>query len=138
MAVASGASAHTASVEPVRDPDRHVPLVIDVDGTLIKTDFLYEALFQLAARHPLELWRVPMWLFKGKAGFKAALADYGDPGAASIPLREETLALIATARDAGRPIYLASASDRRFVHQLAKRLGGITGVFASDGELNLS
>jgi 4-hydroxybenzoate polyprenyltransferase len=45
---------------------------------------------------------------------------------------------MAAARDAGRPIYLASASDHRFVHVLAKRIGGIAGIFASDGKVNLS
>jgi len=139
MAIATTTvSANVPSLEGSRDPHRAVPLVVDVDGTLIKTDFLFEALLQLAARHPFELWRVPLWLLKGKARFKAALAAFGDPGTQSVPLREETVVLIDAARAAGRPIYLASASDRRFVDALAERLGCIAGVFASDDTVNLS
>src|SRR5689334_3053913 len=111
MAITSTQAADVRRLEGSRDRHRDVPLVVDVDGTLIKTDYLFEALLQLAARHPFELWRVPLWLLKGKAGFKAALAAYGDPGTATIPLREETVAIIDDARTAGRLIYLASASD---------------------------
>jgi 4-hydroxybenzoate polyprenyltransferase len=138
MTLTSTRPANVPSLEGSRDPHCDVPLVVDVDGTLIKTDFLFEALLQVAARHPLELWRLPLWLLKGKAGFKAALAEFGDPGTQSVPLREETVALIDAAREVGRPIYLASASDRRFVEALAERLGCITGVFASDETVNLS
>jgi 4-hydroxybenzoate polyprenyltransferase/phosphoserine phosphatase len=115
-----------------------VPLVVDVDGTLVKTDLLLEAALQLASRRPSELWRMPLWLTRGKARFKAALADFGDPGTASIPLRDETMALIQAAHQSGRSVYLASASDRRYVEALAQRIGGIKGVFASDGVINLS
>jgi 4-hydroxybenzoate polyprenyltransferase len=137
MASVSTLSTDRAS-DRLQGSEPHVPLVVDVDGTLIKTDFLLEAALQLASRRPAELWRLPIWLMRGKAGFKAALADFGDPGTASIPLREETVALIQAAQQSGRSIYLASASDHRFVEALAKRIGGITGIFASDGVVNLS
>jgi 4-hydroxybenzoate polyprenyltransferase len=138
MALASTISARPKNADLLQGSAAQVPLVIDVDGTLIKTDFLHEAALQLAARHPLQLWRIPVWLSKGKAGFKAALAEYGDPGTASIPLRDETVAIIKAAQQSGRAVYLASASDHRFVEALAKHVGGITGIFASDGTVNLS
>jgi 4-hydroxybenzoate polyprenyltransferase/phosphoserine phosphatase len=114
------------------------PLVVDVDGTLLRTDLLHEAALQFVARFPLELWRLPLWLLGGKAKLKAELAARVDPGISSVPLREETVALIRSAQAEGRPVYLASASDRRYVEALAERLGGIEGVFASEGVTNLA
>ena len=77
-----------------------VPLVVDVDGTLLATDLLHEAALQLAAHRPLEAIQLPLWLAKGKASLKTRLADAADPGIDSLPLREEVVALIAKFRRA--------------------------------------
>ena len=114
------------------------PLVIDVDGTLLRTDLLQEAALQFVAGFPWEAWRLPLWLLKGKATLKAALAARVDPGVASAPLRAETVELIRQAQATGRPVYLASASDSRYVQALAERLGGIAGIFATDQHANLA
>jgi 4-hydroxybenzoate polyprenyltransferase len=126
--------------EPVSPADAApvVPLVVDIDGTLIRTDLLHESLLQFTAKHPLELWRLPGWLGKGKAGFKSELAERGDPGIASVPLRDETVAAIRAAQAEGRPVWLASASERRLVEALAARIGGIAGVMGSDANVNLA
>lgn len=116
-----------------------VPLVVDVDGTLIKGDLLYESALQFLARFPFEAWRLPHWLFTdGKAELKQHLAERADPDIATIPLREETVALIREAQASGRRVYLASASDSRFVEALADRVGGIAGVFSTEGGVNLA
>lgn len=116
----------------------HVPLVVDVDGTLIRSDLLHEALLQFVAHRPRELWRLPGMLAKGKAAFKATLAEGADPGTASVPLRDETVAIIRAAQAQGCPVYLASASDRRWVDSIAARIGGIAGVMATDAGINLA
>lgn len=108
------------------------PLVVDVDGTLLKTDLLQEAALQFIARRPLQVFQLPIWLMGGKASLKTRLADHIDPGLDTVPLREEVVSAIRVAQAEGRPIYLASASDRRYVEALAHRLGGIAGVFATE------
>ena len=115
-----------------------VPLVVDVDGTLLKSDLLYEATLQFVARYPWELWRLPLWLAKGKAHLKAQLAARIDLGANGLPLRAEVLDVIRKADADGRQIYLASASDRRWVEPIAARISEVTEVFASDGKTNLA
>ena len=116
-----------------------VPLVVDVDGTLIKSDLLYESALQFLARFPFEAWRLPHWLFTcGKAELKRRLAERADPSVATIPLRGETVAVIRDAQLAGRRVYLASASDGRLVEALADRIGGIAGVFSTEAGVNLA
>ena len=52
-----------------------IPLVVDLDGTLIKVDLLQEAFVQLSAKQPLAALRALFMLKDGRASFKAAVAD---------------------------------------------------------------
>lgn len=115
-----------------------VPLAVDVDGTLVRTDLLYEAALGHVAAHPFELPRLLGWLAGGKAAFKSRLADRTAPDLSSVPLRAETLDLVRAAQAQGRPVWLASASDHRYVSALAERVGGIAGVLATTPERNLA
>jgi 4-hydroxybenzoate polyprenyltransferase len=115
-----------------------VPLVVDVDGTLVATDLLQEAALQFVVSYPLQALRVPLWLAGGKTNLKTQLANRVKPVIETVPLRKEVLALIRDAQAAERPVYLASASDRRYIEELAERVGGIAGVFGTDSGLNLT
>ena len=115
-----------------------LPLVVDVDGTLIRTDLLHEATLGFIAHHPLRAWQPLVWLAGGKPLLKARLADAVDCHAETLPLRPEVIARVRAAQQAGRPVYLASASERRYVEALAAHLGDFAGVFATDGVVNLS
>lgn len=114
-----------------------VPLVVDVDGTLLKTDLLVESIVALLLRRPLEACKIPYWLGRGKARLKAELAERVVLDVDALPLDPEVLAFIAAEREKGRRIVLASASDCRLVEPLAARVGAQKPVFASDGERNL-
>ncbi len=114
------------------------PLAVDVDGTLLRTDFLHEAALQFVARHPFQAPQLLLWLAGGRAQLKTRLAEHVTPPISTMPLRQETLDLIRTAQQAGRPVYLASASDEGYVQALADRIGGISGVFGTTAECNLA
>lgn len=125
----------TANPHPA---ENDVPLVVDVDGTLIRTDLLAESTLRLVAHDPLSLLRLPLWLSAGRAGFKARVADRVVPQVNDLPLNDEVVGFIRAERRRGRRVYLASASDRRAVQTLADHLKLFDGIFASDGEINLS
>jgi 4-hydroxybenzoate polyprenyltransferase/phosphoserine phosphatase len=114
------------------------PLIVAVDGTLVASDLLQEAALQFIARYPFQTHRLALWLADGKSNLKTQLADRVNPGIETIPLRAEVLTLIREAQANGRPVYLASASDRRYVEQLAERIGGIAGVFGTATGTNLA
>ena len=48
----------------------HPTLCVDLDGTLIKSDLLWEGVVALLKSNPLLLLRIPFWLLKGKANLK--------------------------------------------------------------------
>jgi hypothetical protein len=50
------------------------PLCVDLDGTLIAGDLLWEALLALLRQRPWLLLLVPLWLLRGKAHLKEQLA----------------------------------------------------------------
>src|SRR6516164_4443640 len=52
-----------------------VPLVVDLDGTLIKSDLLIESLFRRIGRDPLSIFGLLKALRGGKAHFKDVLAQ---------------------------------------------------------------
>ena len=51
-----------------------IPLCVDLDGTLIKTDLLWESLLALLKQRPLSIFQLPFWLLKGRAHFKHEIA----------------------------------------------------------------
>ncbi|MBV9811575.1 MAG: UbiA family prenyltransferase, partial [Acetobacteraceae bacterium] len=118
--------------------DAVVPLVVDVDGTLIATDLLHESALHYVASTPWRALDILVWLRRGRAHLKSRLADAVPLTVDTLPLRHEVVTCIRAAQADGRPVYLASASDRRYVQALADRIGGIDGVFATDAEVNLA
>ncbi len=116
----------------------HVPLVLDLDNTLVRTDTLVEAALRLAAHNPLALaGLIPTLLTAGRARFKQRLSAAQPLDPESLVYNHDVLALAAAARAEGRPIYLCTASDAAVAVPIAAHTGPFEAVFASDGTLNL-
>ncbi|TIP84358.1 MAG: prenyltransferase, partial [Mesorhizobium sp.] len=73
-----------------------IPLAVDLDGTLIATDLLWEGLFILLKKNPLYIFLVPFWLAGGPARLKQAIAQRVDIDPASLPYREALLQRLRT------------------------------------------
>ena len=114
-----------------------LPLYVDLDGTLIATDSLHESLFKLVRAAPLALLRLPLWLLQGRAALKREVARRTTIDVSTLPYRPEVLEFVRSARDAGRRIVLATASDARVARRVADHLGLFDAVLASDGEHNV-
>ena len=116
------------------------PLVVDIDGTLVRSDFLYECLLQCLKHKPWTLFALIFWALRGKAYLKAQLYEHGGVyvSADFLPYRPEVRKLMAQAAQAGRPIILASGSDARFVENVAKHLELKGPHFGSAGTVNLT
>src|ERR1035437_4055648 len=99
-----------------------IPLVVDLDGTLIKTNTLHEALVQLFSRKPMQALRALLMLTHSRAAFKAAVADHVLPDVGTVPVDEAVFETIKQARKEGRKVYLATAADQRFAEAIADSL----------------
>jgi len=115
-----------------------VPLCVDLDGTLIRSDTLHEALLLLARESPRALPALPLWLAGGKAKLKNLVAERVELHSQSLPYCEDVLSLIREARQQGRPVVLVTAAPARIADSIAAELGLFDDVLTSNETINLS
>lgn len=116
---------------------RNTPLVVDLDGTLTATDTLIESLIKLVKQSPLNLLWLLMWLLKGRAGFKDAIARHAGIAPEHLPYREPLLAYLREEKAKGRQIILATAAHQSIAEGVAKHLGLFDKVLATQAGHNL-
>jgi 4-hydroxybenzoate polyprenyltransferase/phosphoserine phosphatase len=111
---------------------------VDLDGTLIAGDLLWESFLDLMKRSPLRALLALGALVKGKAHFKRVVAAQCAVDATRLPFREDVLAELRAMHAEGTSIVLATAADELHARAVAEHLGIFADVLASDGERNLS
>ena len=114
------------------------PLIVDLDGTLIHSDLLWESLLLFLKTSLPQLWKLPFWLLRGKAGFKAALADAVTLDASVLPYDAVLVKALTEARRQGRTLILATGAERRFAEQVAAHLQLFDQVLATEDGHNLT
>lgn len=115
-----------------------VPLCVDLDGTLVRTDTLIESALLLVKRNPLNIFSLLLWLFAGKATLKQNLANRVAPDAAALPYNEALIDWLQARRDEGRELVLVTAANIRIARAVADHLAIFSDVIASSSERNLS
>ncbi|MCA0274010.1 MAG: UbiA family prenyltransferase [Proteobacteria bacterium] len=113
------------------------PLVLDVDGTFLKTDMLWECFWAGLGRDPLATLRAACTHFRHPERLKSELARVAPLRLDLLPVNPEVADLALRSRMAGREVVLASASDRSLVEPLAREYGLSERVFASGPDHNL-
>lgn len=113
-----------------------VPLVTDLDDTLITTDSLYEGFLNTVRSHPLKLANMVIWLQHGRQIVKKGLMDTKEH-VDTYPINEAVLHILREAAIQGREIWLATASPLPVAQAIAERLGCFKGVLSSSDDLNL-
>lgn len=114
------------------------PLVVDLDGTLLRSDLLLETTMAFARSHPLQLFKVVGWLLKGKASLKEGLALGTELDVSVLPYDPAVIQLIEAERASGRLIILATAAHDSLAQRIAEHLQLFDQVWASDAGRNLS
>jgi 4-hydroxybenzoate polyprenyltransferase/phosphoserine phosphatase len=111
---------------------------VDLDGTLIAGDLMWESLLLLIKRAPLAALMVPLWMLRGRAFLKHQIAMHVtlDPG--TLLYRDEVLAFLRHSHSQGRSLVLATGADEIHARAIATHLGIFSDVLASDGRRNLS
>src|SRR6056297_124465 len=112
-------------------------LIVDLDGTLLRSDMLYESFWSAFGRN----WRVAFGaaaaLRHGRASLKRHLAGVAHLEPASLPYDETVLDYIRDWRGRGGKTALVTASDQSIADKIAAHLGLFDEVYGSDGEDNL-
>ena len=115
-----------------------VPLCVDLDGTLVKSDTLHDSLLALLRTHPTKAFTLPLQVLKGKAAFKSYVTDSVSLDVAHLPYNHKLLQYLHSEHARGRKIYLATGADIRLARRVAEHLRIFDGVLGSDGVVNLT
>ncbi len=114
-----------------------VPLCVDLDGTLILTDVLWESMMQLLKHNPLYLLALPWWLLRGRACLKREIAARVELDVAVLPYHQRFVEFLRAEHRQDRCLILATAADERLARRVASHVGLFSDVLASNGDTNL-
>jgi phosphoserine phosphatase len=124
-----------------------LPLVVDLDDTLVRADLLHEAILRGLREAPLKTLRAGFEMFfagssttsdgAALAAFKTDMVDFGPSDYANLPYRDELVEFLKSEKEYGRPIFLVSASPDTWVQGVASQLGLFDAAYGSTPSLNL-
>lgn len=122
---------------PPQAPPGTLPMVVDLDGTLVHTDTLVESALSAFRADRYLPFRLLPWLLRGRAHLKARIAARAGLDVRALPYNAELIEYLEKERDSGRALHLATAAHRSIADSVAAHLGLFTQVFASDELVNL-
>lgn len=117
--------------------EESIPLYIDLDGTLIRSDLAQEMFVQAAAR-PSHFGALTRLLAQRESSrLKRYLAENVDFVPESLPYVSAVIDHAKAARALGRRVVLATAADRIAADRIAEHLGFFDAVIASEPGRNM-
>ncbi|MBU2741632.1 UbiA family prenyltransferase [Acidithiobacillus albertensis] len=118
--------------------NKNIPLCVDLDGTLIRSDLLLESLLALIKSQPWLILVIPLWLFRGRAYLKHQIAERVDIDPQSLPYQSGLVEFLKKEHAEGRSIVLATASYQKYADRVANHLGIFKAVHATNVDQNLA
>jgi 4-hydroxybenzoate polyprenyltransferase/phosphoserine phosphatase len=113
------------------------PLCVDLDGTLIAGDLLYESVFALLRQNFLYVFLLPFWLLRGKAHLKEQVAKRVRLDVECLPYHAEVIMFLRQEKESGRYLVLATASHVHLARRVADHLELFDEIIATDAGNNL-
>ena len=117
---------------------KNIPLIVDLDHTLINTDLLFESSKGVLKQQPWLILLYPFWFFQGKGYLKDQLVRRFTMDVSTLPYIQDTIDYINERKKQGSTIILATASHKDYAFAVAKYIGLFDDVMASNAGFNLS
>jgi 4-hydroxybenzoate polyprenyltransferase len=118
-------------------PTATLPLCVDMDGTLIRSDTMMELVLTLLIRRPWMILVLPFLLLNGRAVFKQRLSEMVSISPQDFPYNQDLIAHLRDASARGVPLFLVTASSLNIANAVSKHLGLFQAVVASGVNKNL-
>jgi len=112
-------------------------LVADLDGTVLRSDILYETFWDVFGRDWRCTFRSLAALFKGKAALKRYLSDASELDVHNLPYDDRVVEYVEAWRKKGGRTALVTASDENIAKTISDHLGVFDEVHGSNGINNL-
>lgn len=119
-------------------PSSPRPLVLDLDGTLLRTDTFHEMMAHVLRKKPWVLCLLPFWLWKSRAYAKVRLAEHAALDPTTLPYNPALLAFAEKEAQSGRPLLLATGTNQRVAESIASHFGFFQEVIGSDSKTNMT
>lgn len=113
------------------------PLFVDVDGTYLKTDLLFESFIVAIRNNPLVIIYCFFWLTKGIGFLKYKLSMRADLDISIMPKNPEFLAFLNKEKNKARKIILATAGAEKYAALLVSESKLFDSYLCSDKNTNL-
>lgn len=115
-----------------------IPIVVDLDGSLIQSDMLLENGLALVRSQPVALLAIPQHLLAGKAAVKHFVGGLASFDPQHLPYHQHLLAWLREQKKLGRSLILCTAATANVANRIAQHLGLFDEVLASSPTHNLS
>ncbi len=115
------------------------PLCVDLDGTLVKTDLLWESLVKQLKHAPWKLLMLPLWLFKGKGYLKERLAENAQINVSVLPYSQDLISYLEQQKNVNdREIVLCTGSYKSLANDVSTHVDIFSEVIATEDGHNLT
>lgn len=114
----------------------NIPIIVDLDGTLIKTDSLFELMIQAIKKNPIYLLYIIYFAVQGPAILKEKINYYASIRVELLPFRKDLIEYLRAESSKGRKIILATGAHKKIANAIIKHLEFFDGVIATDGMVN--
>ena len=112
--------------------DRPLPIVVDLEGTLLVADTLDEGMATILFGRPIKLPSALFSLLHGRAAFKTAVAGSQKIDIEALPAREGLLDWLREQKAQGAPLHLVTSSHQSIADAVARRFGIFDSAVGSD------
>jgi len=110
-----------------------LPLCVDLDGTLVKSNTVADSALALVRHNPRALLSFPGWLIQGMEVFRRRLEKSVSLDPASLPYNQPLLEFLFEQHAAGRLLYLSTAGNGVVAQRVADHFRVFAGVLVTDG-----
>lgn len=114
------------------------PIIVDLDGTLVRDDTLYVLAWQMLIKKPHACLMLPIHLIKGKAAMKHYMSGVLELDPSRLRFHEDLIAWLKQQRALGRRVVLCTASSQQVADIIAQHIDLFDDVIGSDAYANLS
>jgi len=114
------------------DVETRTPLIVDLEGSLVRCDLESEAALLAVRTDWSRLWSILRWLATGNFRIKRQLARLSRIDASGLPYRREVLELLEAEKAQGRRLVLVTGGSRNTAEAVADHLGLFDAVLVAE------
>ncbi len=127
-----GVAVHSPAANDTVDLDSGRPLVVELDGVLIRTEVAHETLLDGVRSNPHLVWKLPFLLWSGRAATVVYPTGGLDTDVERWPVDEQVIDFVRSEARGGRKVVLLSSADASMLEAVAARFAFISETITVD------